>query len=102
MPALPRPYLGVAAVLDEDLMLTTHDGAITTKGVLIPVTTSKTIEVDVFSDGPTADWTVEAIGVASACAVARRADVRVGQDQRPQRRHADADDHARDRRPPRQ
>ncbi|MCE9573476.1 MAG: hypothetical protein K8W52_09980 [Deltaproteobacteria bacterium] len=66
VPAMTTPYLGVAPVLDEDIMLMTRDGAITTKGVAIPVSTSKTIEVDLFSDGPTGDWTVEAVDVASA------------------------------------
>jgi hypothetical protein len=37
-----------------------------TQGVRIPVGQTRTIEVDLFSDAPTADWTVKALDYASA------------------------------------
>jgi hypothetical protein len=50
----------------EDLAVTTHGVMIMTKGVMVPVNMSKTIEVDLFSDAPTdADWTVNAYDVAA-------------------------------------
>jgi len=66
VPALATPYLGVAPMFAEDLAVNTHNGMIMTKGVMVPVNTSKTIEVDLFSDAPTtADWTVNAYDVAA-------------------------------------
>jgi hypothetical protein len=71
VPARTTPYLGVAPVLDDTVTLTFGGGGggggmVTTKGVTIPVGMSKTIEVDLFTDGPTADYTVAAVDVASA------------------------------------
>ena len=63
VPVLGTPYLGVAPVFPEDIMVSTHGGGqmITTKGVTIALDTSKTLEVDLFSDAPTtADFTVAA------------------------------------------
>jgi hypothetical protein len=56
------PFFDSAPVLDETVTFTSMPtGTITTKGVTIPVGQSRTIEVDLFSDGPTAGpWTVTA------------------------------------------
>ncbi len=43
-----------------DATINTSQGAFTLKAVQIPVGQSKTIEVDLFSDGPTGPWSVEA------------------------------------------
>jgi hypothetical protein len=62
-PDLPGvAYFNSAPVLDTTVSLNTSiTGPLTTKGVKIPVGQSKAIEVDLFSDGPTAGpWTVSA------------------------------------------
>jgi hypothetical protein len=65
VPALDAPFMGATPVLDEDLPLDLGDGAVTTKGVQIATGTSKTIEVDLWSDAPAVDWTVKAYDLAS-------------------------------------
>jgi hypothetical protein len=65
VPAMPTAYLGAAPKLDEPLMVKTHGAMITTKGVQIPVGTSKTIDVELFSDGPSPDFEVYAADVSS-------------------------------------
>ncbi len=56
------PYLGAEPVLTEQLPFQDVEGNnITTPGVTITSGSSATIEVDLFSDTPTADWTVQAI-----------------------------------------
>jgi len=56
------PFFDSAPVLTETVTFTSSlTGSITTKGVTIPVGQSRTIEVDLFSDGPTSGpWTVTA------------------------------------------
>jgi hypothetical protein len=56
------PFFDSAPVLDETVTFTSAlTGTITTKGVTIPVGTSRTIEVDLFSDAATSGpWTVSA------------------------------------------
>ncbi len=65
VPAANPVYFNSAPVLSEDVLFTlppSYGGStVPTKGVKIPVGTSKTIEVDLFSDGPTSGpWTVSA------------------------------------------
>jgi hypothetical protein len=61
-PIAGLPFFDSAPVLDETVTFTSGPtGTITTKGVTIPVGQSRTIEVDLFSDGPTSGpWTVTA------------------------------------------
>ncbi len=64
VPALAAPYIGSAPLFTETLPLDPGDGTGVhqTKGVSVATGTSKTIEVDLFSDAPTtADWTLVAI-----------------------------------------
>ena len=64
VPALSAPYIGSAPAFTDTLPLDPGDGTGVhqTKGVQIATGTSKTIEVDLFSDAPTtADWTLVAI-----------------------------------------
>ena len=62
VPVLGTPYLGAAPRFTESLTLTNAQGVdVMTQGTSVPLSTSKTIEVDLFSDGPTADYTVQAI-----------------------------------------
>jgi len=63
VPELPAtPYLGAEPVLPEQLPFEDVEGnSITTPGVTIVNGASATIEVDLFSDSPAADWTVQAI-----------------------------------------
>jgi len=66
-PCVPAsgPFIGSSPVLAEDLPIDLGDGTVTTKGVQIATGTSKTIEVDLWSDAPTDAWTVKAYDVAS-------------------------------------
>jgi hypothetical protein len=67
VPLLTDPYFNSVPVLDENVTINFggQGGQGQTKGVKIPVGTSKTIEVDLFSDAPTTDWTVQAIDMQS-------------------------------------
>ena len=67
VPAPTAPFFDSAPVLDETVTFTSgFTGTVTTKGVTIPIGQSKTIEVDLFSDGDTGGpWTVEALDVLS-------------------------------------
>jgi len=65
VPVSDHAYLGAAPVLDEDLTLTMRNGSVMTKGVTVPLGTSKDVAVQLWSDGPASDWTVTAYDVAS-------------------------------------
>ena len=65
VPALATPYVEASTVL-PDISIE----GVTTPGISIPVGMSKTVEVDLYSDGPAADWTVAAFDVASKFAKA--------------------------------
>ncbi|MDB5875751.1 MAG: hypothetical protein JWQ07_5193, partial [Ramlibacter sp.] len=61
VPALAAPYQGAAPLLNEDITLDFGQGvSVMTKGVQVPLNMSKTIDVALFSDAPTADFTVRA------------------------------------------
>jgi hypothetical protein len=64
VPVLATPYVEAATNLPD---LTLHVGGQTlvTPGVVIAVGASKVVEVELYSDGDAADWTVEAIDVAA-------------------------------------
>jgi hypothetical protein len=64
VPAADGAYLGVAPVLDEDIMISSHGGNFMTKGITVPVGMSKTIDVQLFSDAAADDWTVTAYDAA--------------------------------------
>ncbi len=59
------PYFNAAPVLTEKVTLS--GSSIVTQGVTIPVGTSKTVELDLYSDAPTSGpWKVSALDVTSA------------------------------------
>ncbi len=60
VPVLATPYVEAATILPD----ITVQGTVT-PGISIPLNTSKTIEVDLYSDAPTDDWTVAAFDVAT-------------------------------------
>jgi hypothetical protein len=63
-PCIPRrePYFVAAPVLTDDVNVSLGGGAtlLPTKGVLIPVGTSKTIELELSGDAETGPWTLSA------------------------------------------
>jgi hypothetical protein len=61
-PSLPNEvYFNSAPVLSDSVTLSIQGQSVTTKGVSIPVGQSKTVEVDLYSDGPTTGpWSLEA------------------------------------------
>jgi len=67
VPAPSGPYFNAAPVLPDMVTINLGSkGSLTTQGVRIPVGQSKTIDVDLYSDAPTAGpWTVEALDVAT-------------------------------------
>src|SRR5262249_40373050 len=68
-PCVPSPpdqvYVGAAPVLTESGTIQGFNGNVTTKTVTIPVGMSKTIDVQLYSDDQTDDFTVDAIDLAS-------------------------------------
>ena len=67
VPAAPGPYFNSAPVLDDTITMSLQGQSVATKGVSIPIGQSKTIELDLFSDGPTGGpWTVQAIDLTNA------------------------------------
>lgn len=67
VPAPPGPYFDAAPVLPDMVTIDLGSkGTLTTHGVRIPVGQSRTIEVDLYSDAPTAGpWNVEALDPAA-------------------------------------
>jgi hypothetical protein len=62
IPSLDQPYFASPPVLSDTLDLTVGSTTIHPAGVRIPVNSSATLELDLFSDAPTnGPWTVKAI-----------------------------------------
>jgi hypothetical protein len=72
VPAPTTPFVGAAPQLNDDITLPSHGGtSTTTKGVQVTLGTTKTIEVDLFSDVPTtADFSVEVQDASSTATLA--------------------------------
>ena len=65
VPVLSTPYASAAPMLTDDASFDDGTGTPkTTKSVKIPVGMTKTIDIALYSDAPTADWTVKAIDAA--------------------------------------
>ena len=65
VPALPGlPYFNTAPVLPDAVTLTLGPQTLMVKGVTIALNETKAVELDLFSDGPTAAWNVEVLDVA--------------------------------------
>ncbi|MDB4958976.1 MAG: hypothetical protein JWO36_6545 [Myxococcales bacterium] len=61
VPVLATPYQAAAPMFAEDITIDDgQGGTLTTKGVQIALNTSKTIDIALFSDAPTADFSVRA------------------------------------------
>jgi hypothetical protein len=60
-PAPQAPYYNAAPVLNESVILDYYGQKVTTKGVQVTTGNSKTVDVQLFSDAPTADWSVSAV-----------------------------------------
>jgi hypothetical protein len=60
VPVLATPYYNAAPVLTESVTIDYYGQQIPTKGVQVTTGNQKTIDVQLFSDGPSADWTVSA------------------------------------------
>jgi hypothetical protein len=72
-PCVPAPsdsYFNSAPLLSDQVTINCQTGGgttpVPTKGVQIALGASKTVEVDLFSDGPTAPWTVSAVDLNAA------------------------------------
>jgi len=61
VPVLGTPYYNAAPVLNESVILDYYGQKVPTKGVQISVGKQKTVDVQMFSDAPTADWSVSAV-----------------------------------------
>jgi hypothetical protein len=64
-PAIDLPYFNSIPVFPDQVGLSLGNGTFLTDGVIVPVGTSKTIDVQLFSDAPTGDWLVEADDAAN-------------------------------------
>jgi hypothetical protein len=65
VPAVSQPYFNAVPVTTDTVAVTWSGYTFAAQGVRVPVGQTTTIEVDLFSDGPTPDWTVEALDYAS-------------------------------------
>ncbi len=61
VPPLSAPYWNAAPVLNDTVTLNYYGQNVSTKGVAVPLNTSKTIDVQLFSDAPVSDWNVSAV-----------------------------------------
>ncbi len=64
-PARSNVYFNAAPVMNDAVLLNDRGFQFQTKGVLTPLGQAKTIEVDLYSDGPMAAWDVSATDLAS-------------------------------------
>jgi hypothetical protein len=61
VPAADGPYFNSAPLLNDTITINIGGQSVKMKGVQIPVGSTKTVEIDLFSDGPTnGPWQVEA------------------------------------------
>ena len=60
VPPIAFPYFNSVPVLPDQIPVTIYSGPVVTSGVAVPLGTSKTIDVQLYSDAPTGDWNVEA------------------------------------------
>lgn len=65
VPVLSTPYINAATKLDDITIDLGGGESLVTRGVEVPNGMSKTVEVDLYSDAPAADWTVVAVDAAS-------------------------------------
>ncbi len=61
VPVLAQPYYAAAPVLTEVVNLDYYGQTVATKGVQVALGKSKTIDVDLFSDAPLSNWTIQAV-----------------------------------------
>jgi hypothetical protein len=60
VPRIKAPYFQASFDPPDTVMVTANGYTMKSKGFTVPVGQSKTIDVDLFSDGPTGEWTVYA------------------------------------------
>jgi hypothetical protein len=65
VPVMATPYVEAMTNLPDISIDDGQGGAFTTRGVTVPVGQSKTVEVDLYADAPTADWTVVPVDAVS-------------------------------------
>ncbi len=61
VPVLSQPYFNAAPVFTENVNIAFDVHYVVTKGVQIALNQSKTVDVELFSDAPMSDWSVQAI-----------------------------------------
>lgn len=61
VPAMDAAYVAAAPIFDGTVPIAAYSGTVTTRATQVPLNMSKTIEVQLYSDQPTADFTVGAI-----------------------------------------
>jgi len=66
VPADATPYFNAMPIMPDDVVATSSSGSTKVKGLRLPVGTTKTVEVDLFSDAPTGPWSVALEGFSSA------------------------------------
>ena len=68
-PPITFAYFNSVPVLPDQIPITLYGGQVITNGVAVPLGTSKTIDVQLYSDAPTGDWNVEADDAANFAGV---------------------------------
>jgi hypothetical protein len=78
VPVLSQPYFNAMPLFTEDVNIAFQVHYVVTKGVQIAVGQSKTVDVSLFSDGPTSDWMVQAIDTTQPPALTFSWDAQTG------------------------
>ena len=65
VPPLGQPYFVAAPVFKDVVNIAFNFMYVESKGVIVPMGKSRTIPVQLFSDGPVPDWTVKAVDLAT-------------------------------------
>ena len=72
-PCVPRPalpYVNASMQLNDDVVITSDATTYPTKGISIPIGTSKVVPVTMYSDAPTVDWAVNAQAISTTSSAA--------------------------------
>jgi hypothetical protein len=80
VPALAEPYFNAAPILTAKQQITFQSQVLTTNGLQLALGQSKTIAVQLFSDAPRADWSVDAVDTSQPAGFTFSWDAQTGND----------------------
>lgn len=80
VPALAEPYFNAAPLLNAKQQITFQSQVLTTNGLQLALGETKTIAVQLFSDAPRADWSVDAVDTSQPPSFTFSWDAQTGND----------------------